>query len=107
MTKVTVSRYWNNPEITTTVTNHGISIEMDLDDFLDALKPDINNYFNDMMFLLKEKIGSVFWTFKQDTFHKQFDTAILNIKQDSLNKIIDDSAADIVKKMKQETVKVL
>lgn len=76
MTKVTISRFWHNPAITTTFTDKLINIEIDLDDFMKALK---------------EEIGSVTWTFKQETFEKQLDEAV----------------AVVLKKVKQETIKVI
>ena len=37
MTKITICRKWNNPQIGITVTDQDISLEMSLDDFLVAL----------------------------------------------------------------------
>jgi len=34
---VTISRYWNNPKITTCVSGAGISVEIGLEDFLEGL----------------------------------------------------------------------
>jgi len=38
---ITVSRYWNNPKITTSVSAEGISISMDMEDFKNILNQEI------------------------------------------------------------------
>ena len=76
MTKVTISRHWNNPEINTSITSEILQIDIKLEDFIYALK---------------QEIGSVTWTFKQETFDKQIDNAL----------------AMVLKKVKQETSKVM
>ena len=58
---VTISRYWDNPKITTVITPAFISLSIDMEDFVTALK---------------QEIGSVTWTFKKETFDKQLDEAI-------------------------------
>jgi hypothetical protein len=61
MTKVLISRYWNNPKINTKITNEGIFLEIELDDFVLALK---------------KEIGSVTTTFTQKSFDKKVDEAV-------------------------------
>jgi len=63
-TVVTISRKWDNPQIKTTITPEGIHLEMDIDDFREALK---------------QEIGSITWTFKKDTFEKMLDGAIQRV----------------------------
>ena len=63
-TRVTISRKWNNPLIKTTICNHAISLEMDMDDFTEALK---------------QEIGKITWVFKKETFDKILDEAIQRI----------------------------
>lgn len=41
MTKVTISRYWNNPQISTTVTDKGIALSITMADFAEALKQEL------------------------------------------------------------------
>ena len=40
-TFVTISRLWHNPQITTTISNEGISLKMDMKDFIVALKHEL------------------------------------------------------------------
>jgi hypothetical protein len=69
---VTISRYWSNPQIQTTVTEESIKLNISLDDFIAAIKQDIE---------------SVTWTFKQATFEKQLDEAVSSV----LEKIKEES----------------
>jgi hypothetical protein len=39
---VTVSRYWDNPQILSNITIEGIAIGMDVKDFIKALKSEMN-----------------------------------------------------------------
>ena len=61
---ITVSRYWNNPQIMTVLWKDGISLTMNLDDFVKALK---------------EEVGSITWVFRKSTFEEMMDTAIKSI----------------------------
>ena len=58
---VTISRYWKNPKITTSISTEGISIQMNMEDFITALK---------------QEIGSVTWVVTQKTFNERLDIAI-------------------------------
>jgi hypothetical protein len=40
---VTISRMWNNPSIKTTITTDGISLDISLDDYLEALVNEIGS----------------------------------------------------------------
>lgn len=40
---VTISRMWNNPHIKTTISTDSISLEISLDDYLDALIAEIGS----------------------------------------------------------------
>jgi hypothetical protein len=75
-TVVTVSRLWNNPKITTSVSNAGIALSMDMDDFTTALK---------------QEIGAVTWVFTKSEFEKRLDAAVVSIitgvKQESIKVI--------------------
>jgi hypothetical protein len=64
MKKVTISRYWNRPEINITVNDELISLNMKMDDFIKALK---------------EEIGSVTWTFRDKTFNETMDNAVQSV----------------------------
>jgi hypothetical protein len=75
-TVVTVSRMWNHPKITTLVSNEGIALSMDMEDFSQALKTEI---------------GAVTWVFTKAEFEKRLDEAILKIvagiKEESIKAI--------------------
>lgn len=73
---VTISRYWKNPKILTTISTEGISLQADLADFVSALK---------------QEIGSVAMTFTQKTFEAKIDSAVLAV----------------LKKIKEESIKVI
>ena len=63
-TKLTISKKWHHPEFKFIITNEDLSLEMDFQDFVKALK---------------QEIGSITWTFKKDTFEKQLDEAIQRV----------------------------
>jgi hypothetical protein len=42
---ITISRYWTNPKIQTTITNESISLQVSLDDFISELKTEIGSVF--------------------------------------------------------------
>lgn len=75
-TIVTISRHWNNPKITTTISLEGIALQMNLDDFIIALK---------------QEIGSITTTFTQKTFSLKIDNAV----------------SMILKRVKEESIKVV
>lgn len=61
---VTISRHWNNPKITTTISPEGISLQMEMADFVSALK---------------QEIGKVTWVFTQTEFEKRVDAAVATV----------------------------
>lgn len=60
-TFVTISRKWNNPQITTVIDREGISVIIPLMDFAEALA---------------REIGPVTWIFMDATFRAKFDAAV-------------------------------
>ena len=72
-TVVTISRYWHNPQIMTVIWKDGISLTMNMSDFVEALK---------------KEIGSVTWTIRDKSFEQKIDQAVMNI----LSKIKEESA---------------
>jgi hypothetical protein len=58
---ITISRKWDNPEIKTILDSDGISVSIDLADFISALK---------------SEIGSVATIVTKETFSKRFDDAV-------------------------------
>lgn len=71
--KVTISKHWNNPKISTVVNFEGIEMAMELDDFCQALA---------------DEIGPITWVFRDATFRSKFETA----KQKVLSKVKEESA---------------
>ena len=71
-TVVTISRYWTNPKITTSISREGITMQMDMDDFVAALK---------------KEIGSVTMIFTQKGIESKIDTAVTSV----LEKIKEES----------------
>jgi hypothetical protein len=69
---VTISRYWDNPKINTTIEDNFIALRISLNSFTKALK---------------SEIGSVAMVFKKDTFDKRFDQAVLRV----LSKVKEES----------------
>lgn len=63
---VTISRKWNNPKITTTITGEQISIQMSMEDFVTALKAEI---------------GSVTLVMTKAGFEARLDAAVANVLQ--------------------------
>lgn len=71
-TLVTISRYWNNPAITTTVSNKSIGISVSMDDFKEALK---------------HEMGSVALVFTEQALSDKIDKAVIAV----LEKIKEES----------------
>jgi hypothetical protein len=73
---ITISRYWNNPQIMTTISTEGISLKMDIGDFTKALKMEI---------------GKVTWVFTQKEFEKRLNEAVRitleKIKEESIKAV--------------------
>ena len=63
---ITVSRKWDNPKITTTLSDEEIKLQCKLTDFLNALKTEI---------------GSTTFTVTKSGFNKQFDKAVERVLQ--------------------------
>jgi len=61
---VTISRYWNNPQIKTTIDDNEINVSIDLMDFL---------------FAVKREIGSVTTILTKDAFSKRFDNSVARV----------------------------
>lgn len=99
-TFVTVSRSWNNPEITIKITGDGIYLSMDMEDFKKALKKEITEDFKKT---LKQEIGSVKFVFKQTTFSDIVDKAVANVIDSD---IIDKAVMNIIEGIKEESIKV-
>jgi len=71
--KFTISRYWNSPKIYYELTNEKIQLQMDLSDFITALK---------------QEIGSVTTTITQKGFETKLDNAVSTV----LKRVKEESA---------------
>ena len=71
-TVVTVSRLWNNPHITTTVTNAEISLAMSGDDFIEAMLAELGS----PAFVMTQKQ-------LREKFEAAFQKVISGIKEES------------------------
>lgn len=63
-TVLTITKKWHQPTFTYRIASEDMSAEVDLDDFIKALKAEI---------------GSVTWTLKQASFEKQLDQAVADV----------------------------
>jgi hypothetical protein len=59
--RLTIARKWHNPIITHTINKDGISVVIDLEDFVEAVV---------------REVGSVTWTFTDASFKKQLEDAV-------------------------------
>ena len=78
MTRITISKYWNNPRIAVNliVTDKSISVQVSLNSFIRALK---------------QEIGSVTLIVKQNSFEQKVDAAV----------------REVIRKIKEESAKVM
>ena len=63
---ITISRYWDKPEILTTLSTEGISLQTNLVDFIEALV---------------QEIGSVTWVFTDKKFREKLDQAVIVVTE--------------------------
>ena len=105
---VTVSRRWDNPQISISITGDEIALSMALADFLTALRQEIDLQIPAFLDTIKQQIGSVTWVFTQATFDATFAKAVnATTEQGILDKIFQDAADKVVKGIKEESVKVV
>jgi hypothetical protein len=111
---VTISRYWNSPKITTSVSKESISLSMDMEDFISALKteigfsPVIEGEPQEILAKLKAEVGSVTWVFKDETFENQL-TAAFNkvVKESKIDTQVETAIMSVLEKVKEESIKVI
>jgi hypothetical protein len=102
---LTISSRWDSPIVLHRVTIDGIEIKLDIKDFAEALKQeiDIPGFVNE---ILVPAIGSIKWTFKQETFEQQVTDAIEKTKKE-----FDDrcryALERVLRGVKEESVKVV
>ena len=63
---ITISRQWHMPNITTHVTREGISLDISVADFAEAML---------------QEIGPVTWVFTDKTFRLRFEAAVERVLQ--------------------------
>ena len=101
MTKVTICRQWNNPQIAITVSNESLSIELSLDDFLIALADEVAE---PLVESIATKAGNPSFWFTKEAVTKNLVQAI---EGEEARKHFLSAAHQIIEKIKQETSKVV
>ena len=86
------SRLWHEPKTKITITREGIKEEIKLDDFLKAMKAEIN--LQELADKLKSEIGSIALTFSAEKFAQKVDSAMKQSEKFFENQI--DSAVERV-----------
>jgi hypothetical protein len=101
-TIITISRHWDNPSIKTTVSQEGIALEMNMDDFFVALKKEFAIHeFRDE---IRQSIGSVTTVIKQTTFDQRFNDAFASAW---FEKRLENAIKKVIAGMKEESTKVM
>lgn len=73
LSTITIMRKWNHPQILITVNNELIELKMTMTDFQRIMTEEIRNRLRTE---LAAAIGSVTWTFREDTFRQKAGDAI-------------------------------
>lgn len=102
---VTVSRRWDHPKILTVVDVEGISMRMSLADFIEAMKAEMS--MEDYVSAIKEAIGPVRWTFRDQTWESQFMAAVDKADSEAWKRQLSEAAQRVIKGMKEESAKVV
>jgi hypothetical protein len=115
---VTVSKYWNNPKITTEIWLEGIQLTKDLDDFKESLKYEvgklvldaINNRLKGRVNALKGEVGSPIFYITKKSIGDVIDKVLgqnASLDKEELYKIFDEAFDSIINKIKEESAKVV
>ena len=115
---VTISRYWNNPKITTEIWLEGIQLTKPLDDFKESLKQEvdkqilsaINNSIKSVIDNLKIEIGSPIFYITKKSIGDIIDKVLgenVSLDKNELYKIFDEAFDSIINKIKEESAKVV
>jgi hypothetical protein len=82
---VTISKYWDNPTILTSISAQGISLQIDLVDFIEALIAEV---------------GSVTWVITDKQFRVRLEaackTVIEGIKEESIKIVNTETLCSII-----------
>jgi hypothetical protein len=109
---LTISKKWNRPEIRTALTGEGIILQMQLPDFLVALKQEVlsSSLFDGATQKLQDHVGPVKFIVSEKVFQERLDRAV-RILTDSLTsdleKCLDNAFIEIVTGIKEESRKVI
>jgi hypothetical protein len=80
MEYITISKKWNNPQITIEITDDGISLSMSMEDFKEALLQEMRTSrvvsVDDLKAKVKSGVGSVTMVFRDKTFTDKLYSAI-------------------------------
>lgn len=93
-------RKWNNPQILITVNNELIELKMTMTDFQKVMTEEIRNRLRSD---LANAIGSVAWTFREDTFRKKVEDAVDATVPD----VIANAITVALESIKSESSKVM
>lgn len=93
-------RRWNNPQILITVNNELIELKMGLEDFQGAVTAEVLKTLSKE---LASTIGSVTWTFKQETFNTKAVSALEKVLQPAISNAIGEA----INAIKGESIKVV
>jgi hypothetical protein len=98
--EVTIAHRWNDPHIQITVNEDEINLSIDMVDFIEAVKQELNPLLKEGV---KKEIGSVTFVVTQDQFSRKVDEAFANI----FNNALDGAFSTVIKKVKLESCKVM
>lgn len=101
MEKVTILRKWNNPEIRLSVTTDGISISMNLPDFVRALADEVAE---PTVRQITEDAGNIALLFTNGQLQKRM---VDSIEGEKVQVIFANAANQIIERMKAESSKLL
>ncbi len=101
---VTISRKWNAPQIEVTLNDEAIGIIMQMSDFVEALKCELET--EGFVEGIKAGVGSVTWVVKKETFNARVDQAAAGAKG-ALHQALEAAIERIMSGVKAESAKVM
>lgn len=101
MTKITICRKWNNPQISINLTNEAISLEMSLDDFLVALADEVAE---PLVNTIAQEAGNPSFWFTKNVLTKNL---VKTLEGNTAHKHFVEATSRIIDTVKQETSKVI
>lgn len=101
MTKITICRNWNNPEIGIGITSESISVEISLDDFLWALADEAAE---PIVASIAEAAGNPAFWFTKESLTSNL---IKSLESADVHAVLVKASNQVIEKVKQETSKVV